>query len=128
MSARTAHLGTESRFAALRRRFASQPERVLGPPDATGHIEMTLSEMAPGEYGHVLSICTCCEARQHLLELGFTPDAPIELVRVAPLGDPLTVRIRGYQLSLRRREADAVRVRRCPPELAWESEDSRRGE
>jgi ferrous iron transport protein A len=46
------------------------------------------------------------------------------MVRVAPLGDPITVRIRGYELSLRRQEADCIRVRRCPPEIAdpWQSE------
>ncbi len=78
---------------------------------------MLLSQMQPGDYGHILSICDCCEARQHLMELGFTPGSEIEFIRVAPLKDPLTVRVRGYQLSLRRREADAVWVRRCPPEF-----------
>ncbi len=86
-------------------------------PDATGHREMPLSRMAPGEYGHVLSLCDGCEVRAHLLELGFTPGTEITVVRVAPLGDPITVRLRGYQLSLRRREADAIFMRRCPPEL-----------
>lgn len=86
-------------------------------PDETGHREMPLSCMAPGEYGHVLSLCPDCENRAHLLELGFTPGTEITVVRVAPLGDPLTIRLRGYQLSLRRREADAIQMRRCPPEF-----------
>ena len=126
----TAALKTHSlvRWFALRRR----PERALPqaaafvpvPPDATGHVEMPLSLMRPGDQGHVLSLCECCPARQHLLELGFTPGTPIEFVRRAPLGDPLTVRIRGYLLSLRRHEADAVRVRRCPPD--WD--DAPQGE
>ena len=89
-------------------------------PDATGHREMPLSRLAPGEYGHVLSLCQDCDARAHLLELGFTPGTEITVVRVAPLGDPLTVLLRGYQLSLRRREADAILMRRCPPELGVE--------
>ena len=87
-------------------------------PDETGHREMPLSKMAPGEYGHVLGLCQNCDVRAHLLELGFTPGTEITVLRVAPLGDPLTVRIRGYQLSLRRREADAILMRRCPPEFA----------
>ena len=86
-------------------------------PDATGHIEMPLSKMPPGEFGHVLALCPDCDVRAHLLELGFTPGTEVTVLRIAPLGDPLTVRIRGYQLSLRRREADAVLMRRCPPEL-----------
>ncbi len=88
-----------------------------GEPDATGHVQMPLSKMQPGEIGHIQSLCSECEARPHLLEMGFTPGTEIEFVRVAPLGDPLTVRIRGYQLSLRRREADAVWVRVCPPDF-----------
>ncbi len=86
-------------------------------PDETGHREMPLSRLAPGEYGHVLSLCEGCEVRAHLLELGFTPGTEITIIRVAPLGDPLTIRLRGYQLSLRRREADAILMRRCPPEF-----------
>lgn len=92
-------------------------------PDETGHREMPLSRLAPGEYGHVLSLCEGCDVRAHLLELGFTPGTEITVVRVAPLGDPLTVCLRGYQLSLRRREADAILMRRCPPELALDSSD-----
>jgi Fe2+ transport system protein FeoA len=86
-------------------------------PEPDGHVQMALSRMRPGEQGHVLSLCDECEARQHLLEMGFTVGTAVEVIRVAPLGDPLTVRIRGYQLSLRRREAEAVWMRRCPPEL-----------
>jgi Fe2+ transport system protein FeoA len=91
-------------------------------PDETGHREMPLSRMAPGEYGHVLSLCPDCDVRAHLLELGFTPGTEITVVRVAPLGDPLTIRLRGYQLSLRRREADAILMRRCPPEFGEEAD------
>lgn len=114
----------ESRFAALRRRWAWKSERFIGVPDETGHTEMSLSDMQPGEFGHILSICSECDVRQHLLEMGFTPGTEVRFIRVAPLDDPLTVRIRGYQLSLRRREADAVWVRRCPPEI----DDDGRGE
>jgi len=85
-------------------------------PEPDGHVIMLLSDMKPGQQGHILEICCCCEARQHLLEMGFTAGTPLELLRVAPMGDPMTVRVRGYQLSLRRSEAMAITVRRCPPE------------
>jgi ferrous iron transport protein A len=93
----------------------------FGPPDSTGHIEMPLSYMAPGEVGHVLGLRGNAETRQHLLEMGFTIGTEVDFLRVAPLRDPITVRIRGYQLSLRKSEADAIRMRRCPPELIDES-------
>jgi ferrous iron transport protein A len=119
LSAKITQPARESRFDSLRRRFLARQTvpMNLGEPDETGHVEMALSQMRPGEQGHILSVCTDCEVRQHLMELGFIPGSAIEFVRVAPLGDPLIVRLRGYQLSLRRREADAVRVRRCPPEF-----------
>src|SRR3569833_2128202 len=89
----------------------------FGPPDETGHIPMPLSCMLPGEQGHVLEHQGDPETRQHLLEMGFTLGTQLAFLRVAPLGDPITVRIRGYQLSLRRKEADAITIRRCPPEI-----------
>ena len=105
-------------------RCAAREAEIAGyAPDETGHREMPLSKMAPGEYGHVLELCRDCDVRAHLLELGFTPGTEITVLRVAPLGDPLTVRIRGYQLSLRRREAEAIFMRRCPPELDFENSD-----
>ena len=92
--------------------------------DETGHTEIPLSRMRPGEFGHVVALRPDADAREHLLELGFTPGTEITVVRVAPLGDPLTVRIRGYQLSLRRREAEVIQMRRCPPDFDLYPEDS----
>jgi len=89
--------------------------RRFGPPDETGHVEMPLACMLPGDDGHVLGLKGDPEVRQHLLEMGFTAGTPVVFVRVAPLGDPLTVRVRGYQLSLRHKEAEAIWMRRCPP-------------
>ena len=102
-------LGTRN---STRRDLAS-----FGPADETGHIPMPLSQMLPGEQGHVLELQGDPETRQHLLEMGFTLGTQIDFLRVAPLRDPITVRIRGYQLSLRRKEADAILMRRCPPEI-----------
>lgn len=92
-------------------------------PDVTGHREMPLCRMEPGEFGHVLGLSPDTSLRAHLLELGFTPGVEVRILRVAPLGDPMTVLLRGYQLSLRRGEAEAVRMRRCPPELDPEMND-----
>ena len=101
-------------------RSAAPPAPFL--PDRTGHVVMPLSRMKPGQRGHILSLCDGCAVRHHLLELGFTPGTEVEFVRVAPLGDPLTIRLRGYQLSLRRREAEAVTVRVCPPEFDFDAD------
>ena len=99
------------------RRAAHAAELAQFLTDETGHTEMPLSWMKPGEFGHVLALRPDAEVREHLLELGFTPGTEITVLRIAPLGDPLTVRIRGYQLSLRGREAEVVIMRRCPPDF-----------
>jgi ferrous iron transport protein A len=50
--------------------------------------------------------------REKLLAFGLTPGTLVAVERVAPLGDPLELRVRGFALSLRRAEADAVMVER----------------
>jgi ferrous iron transport protein A len=48
--------------------------------------------------------------RQRLLDLGFVPDAEVEMVRCATLGDPLEMRLGDYYVTLRKREADLIEV------------------
>lgn len=50
--------------------------------------------------------------RARLLTMGLTPGTRFTLKRLAPLGDPVEIEVRGFSLSLRKTEADAVRVRR----------------
>lgn len=45
-----------------------------------------------------------------LLELGLTPGAQVEVVRLAPLGDPMEIAVRGCRLSLRKQEASAILI------------------
>jgi Fe2+ transport system protein FeoA len=47
---------------------------------------------------------------RRLMEMGIVPGAPIRVVRTAPLGDPIQVCLRDYQLALRRAEARAITV------------------
>ena len=55
---------------------------------------------------------------RRLLEMGLLPGTVIEVVRVAPLGDPIELSLRGYALSIRRAEAMAIDVVRIAPEGA----------
>ena len=50
--------------------------------------------------------------RQRLLEMGLTKGSRVQLLRIAPMGDPIEVSLRGYRLSLRKVEASAVIVHR----------------
>lgn len=49
--------------------------------------------------------------RPRLMEMGLLIGTPVQLVRFAPLGDPVEIKVRGYHLSLRRHEADNIWVR-----------------
>lgn len=71
-----------------------------------------LSDLRPGERGRVARVDATGAVRQRLLDMGLLPDTVIELERLAPAGDPVWIRLQGYQLSLRRSEARTVQVRR----------------
>ncbi len=71
---------------------------------------MTLSDLKPGEKGKVVSFGTTGVLRHRLLDMGITTGIEIELVKVAPLGDPLEIKLRGYNLSLRKSEASVIKI------------------
>jgi Fe2+ transport system protein FeoA len=70
----------------------------------------TLAALPPGGRGAVLRLEGRPTLVQRLSEMGLVPGATVEVVRYAPLGDPIEVRVRGYALSLRRDDARAVRL------------------
>ena len=74
---------------------------------------MLLRELQVGERARVLGFAESGGAyRRKLLSMGLTPGAEISITRVAPMGDPVEIRVRGFALSLRRDEADALSVER----------------
>lgn len=75
-------------------------------------MEATLKELKPGESGVVISIGTKGPVKKRLMDMGVTPGAKIEVIKVAPLGDPVEVNLRGYELSLRKNEAAQIVVNR----------------
>jgi Fe2+ transport system protein FeoA len=74
----------------------------------------TLDELGAGELVVIDAVTAPGEVGERLLEMGMTPGATVEVVRRAPFGDPLQIRLRGYLLALRRAQARAVQVRRAP--------------
>jgi ferrous iron transport protein A len=71
---------------------------------------MLLSETKPGHIVQIASIAGQSSFRRRLLELGLVPGTRVELVRVAPLGDPMELLVRGASLSIRKAEASAIAV------------------
>lgn len=78
----------------------------------TGDNAEVLSALPVGQRGRVTAFDLPAEHRQRLLEMGLTVGAEFQVVRFAPLGDPLEIKVRGYHLSLRKREAAGVHVER----------------
>ena len=71
-----------------------------------------LSALTIGQRGRVTGFTVPPEHRQRLLEMGLTTGAEFEVVRFAPLGDPMEIKVRGYHLSLRKNEAAGVQIER----------------
>jgi ferrous iron transport protein A len=69
-----------------------------------------LSELKKGDRG-IIDSFTDYELSLKLLEMGCIPGEEIEIVRVAPLGDPIAISVSGYMLSMRKDEARTIRVR-----------------
>lgn len=70
----------------------------------------TLDQLAPGQAGRVIRILAPDAVTRRLMELGLTPGTLIEVVRRAPLGDPIELRLRDTHLSIRETEASQVHV------------------
>ena len=70
-----------------------------------------LTSLAVGAAGTVSEIKVPPERRGRLLEMGLLVGTPVQLVRFAPLGDPVEIKVRGYNLTLRRHEAEQILVR-----------------
>ena len=71
-------------------------------------MEKKLSEFKVGEAGTIKTVAGEGKIRRRLFDMGVTPGAEVYLRKKAPLGDPLEVTIRGYELTLRKSEAECV--------------------
>ena len=69
-----------------------------------------LNEFNVGESGVVLKITAEGKIKRRLFDMGVTPGVEITVKKLAPLGDPIEVLIRGYDLTLRKIEAECVVV------------------
>ncbi len=69
-----------------------------------------LSELEPREKGRIVKVGGRRGIRRRLLDMGVVSGAMVELQRVAPLGDPVEVRVKGYDLALRLEEAANIQV------------------
>jgi len=79
---------------------------------ASGEDVVTLDTLRKDHRARILEINKELPLRQRLMEMGLTPGTSVEVVRVAPLGDPIEVMFRGFRLSLRKHDAAHILCRR----------------
>ncbi|MBW1807421.1 MAG: DtxR family transcriptional regulator [Deltaproteobacteria bacterium] len=82
----------------------------LMPDEQSKEHIISVADLQPGEKGSVTHVNGHGAIRQRLLDMGILPKVIVEVERVAPSGDPIWIKLQGFQLSLRRKEADAILV------------------
>ena len=80
----------------------------------TAPVPQPLSSLPIGKAAVVAEIRVPSDKRARLMEMGLLVGTPVELIRFAPLGDPVEIKVRGYHLTLRKLEAEQILVR-CSP-------------
>lgn len=70
-----------------------------------------LSSLTIGAKGIIADIQVSPESRGRLMEMGLLTGTPVEIIRYAPMGDPIEIKVRGYHLTLRKHEAEQILVR-----------------
>lgn len=73
-------------------------------------MEKALSELRPNDSGCVKKVCGEGMLRRRLLDMGIIKGIRIQVIKVAPLGDPVEIKVKGYNLSLRKDEAAQILI------------------
>ena len=71
---------------------------------------MKLSVLKPGEKGKILEIKAAGPLKRRLMDMGVLVGEEIKVEKIAPLGDPIEVTIKNYNLSFRKKEAEGIEV------------------
>lgn len=71
-------------------------------------MQKLLSEFKPNQKGVVKQILSCCKLKRRLYDMGITPDVEICVNKLAPLGDPMQIDVRGYYLTIRKSDAKSI--------------------
>jgi ferrous iron transport protein A len=77
-------------------------------------VNQNLARLAPGEKGRITAIGAVGPMKRRLMDMGLLPGAEVVVQKVAPLGDPIEIRVRSYSLSLRKNEAEGIAVEVTP--------------
>ena len=70
----------------------------------------TLKELGIGNSGVVKKITVTGPLKQRLLDMGITKGTTVKVIKIAPLGDPIEIELRAYNLSVRKNDAEAIEI------------------
>lgn len=71
---------------------------------------MTLANLEIGTIAKVKKVNRKGAISKRLMEMGIVPGVSIKVIKTAPFGDPIEIRVRGYSLAMRRNEAEAIEI------------------
>lgn len=71
---------------------------------------MTLADLKPGQKARIASIGAIGPIKRRFMDMGVLPGEEVAMMKVAPLGDPLEIKVKNYSLSLRKKEAQGIQV------------------
>lgn len=77
----------------------------------------TVKDLKIGESSYVIKLHTDGVLKQRLMDMGITPGAKVIVRKFAPLGDPMELNIRGYELSIRKKDASIIEIQE---DIRWE--------
>lgn len=80
---------------------------------SVSEIDTSLAHLDVGANARVISVSGAGSTARRLMEMGLVPGARVHMIKAAPLGDPLEIRVRGYHLAIRRAEAQTIRIVTC---------------
>ncbi len=70
----------------------------------------TLKDLKVGEAAHVVRLHGVGAVRRRIMDMGITKNVEVFVRKVAPLGDPIEINVRGYELSLRKADAEMIEI------------------
>ena len=82
----------------------------MDPADPERMNRMTLNELKTGQTARIDAVGGEGALRQHFLDMGMLPGVEVTVTRLAPLGDPMELNVRNYELSVRKADAEMIEV------------------
>ncbi len=71
---------------------------------------MTLKELAVGKSAKIIKVNGEGSLRRHFLDMGLTPHTKVTITKIAPMGDPMQIHLRSYELTLRKDDAENIEI------------------